>query len=85
MPIFEFKCKDCGKTCELIVFGSEDTPTCSFCNSPHLEKLLSAHAAVSGLVKHTMPGLGDTGCCGSTPGQAPNCAGPGSCCGRNMD
>jgi hypothetical protein len=31
-----------------------------------------------------MPGLGDTACCGSSPGQASNCAGPGSCCGRNM-
>ena len=85
MPIFEFKCKDCDKISEIIVFGADDTPACGFCNSHNLEKLLSAHASVSGPVKNNMPGPGDTACCGSSPGQASNCAGPGSCCGRQMD
>jgi putative FmdB family regulatory protein len=85
MPIFEYHCKDCNKTSEIILLGDKDTPICGFCNSQNLEKLVSAHASASGPVKNTMPGLGDTACCGSSPGQASNCAGPGSCCGRNMD
>ncbi len=83
MPIFEYQCKNCDKVSEIIVFGDDDTPACGFCNSHNLEKLLSAPSA-SGPVKNRMPGPGDTACCGSSPGQA-SCAGPGSCCGRNMD
>ncbi len=34
------------------------------------------------LKKNSMPGPGDTSCCGSAPSEA-GCAGPGSCCGKN--
>lgn len=84
MPIFEYKCKECGKVSEILMVGSKDDPACSFCNSHNMEKLVSAHSSVSGPVKNSMPGPADTACCGSSPGQASNCAGPGSCCGRNM-
>jgi putative FmdB family regulatory protein len=83
MPIFEYRCRDCEKVSEIVMVGSRDVPICQFCNSQNMEKLLSAHAAASGPVKHVMPGPGDTGCCGSAPGQASHCAGPGSCCGRH--
>jgi len=85
MPIFEYHCKDCNKISEIILLEGKDTPTCGFCSSQNLEKLVSAHASASGPVKNSMPGVGDTACCGSSPGQASNCAGPGSCCGRKMD
>ncbi len=84
MPIFEFKCKDCKKISELLMVGTCETPVCRFCKSENMEKLVSAHASVSGPVKNSMPGLGDTACCGSSPDQASGCAGPGSCCGKNV-
>ena len=30
----------------------------------------------------SLPGPSDHGCCGSRPGQASHCAGPGTCCGK---
>jgi putative FmdB family regulatory protein len=84
MPIFEYLCLDCGKTSELLVFGLDDPPQCDFCNSHHLKKLVSAHSSMSGPLKNRMPGLGDTACCGSSPGET-GCAGPGSCCGKTLN
>ena len=84
MPIFEYLCLDCGKTSEILMVGSDDSPRCNACNSHHLKKLLSAHSSMSGFLKNHIPGLGDTACCGSSPGDA-GCAGPGSCCGKDLD
>ncbi|MDX9818880.1 MAG: zinc ribbon domain-containing protein [Desulfococcus multivorans] len=81
MPLFEFLCGDCGKTCEILVRSSDEPPSCPDCGSSRLKKLLSVPSAVSGVARHGIPGPGDTGCCGATPGHA-GCAGPGSCCGR---
>lgn len=81
MPIYEYLCKDCGQTCEIIVTASSDRPQCPHCNGQGLERLLSAPSSMSGVAKTSLPGPGDTACCGSTPGQA-GCAGPGSCCGK---
>lgn len=83
MPIFEYLCLDCGKTSEILIAVSDDIPLCNSCSSRNLKKLLSPHASMSGPSKNSMPGLGDTTCCGSSPGEA-GCAGPGSCCGRNQ-
>ncbi len=86
MPIFEYTCKECYKVSEIILIRSGDIPTCRYCNSSNVEKLLSAHASVSGPVKkNSMPGPGDTACCGSSREKASQCAGPGSCCGRNLE
>ncbi|MBF0120645.1 MAG: zinc ribbon domain-containing protein [Desulfobacterales bacterium] len=82
MPLYEYLCKDCGKTNEILIFGSENNIICNSCGSGNLKKLLSAHSAMSGLTKHSLPGHGDTSCCGSSPVTA-GCAGPGSCCGKN--
>lgn len=49
MPIFEYTCRDCGKSCELIVRSSEK-PVCEHCGSRNLHKnfsVFSAHAAKS--------------------------------------
>lgn len=78
MPIHEYSCRDCGRTMEVLVLGTDDVPECSTCGSGNLERRLSAPAAYAG----RLPGPGDTGCCGDTPGHG-GCAGPGSCCGRN--
>jgi len=82
MPIYDYLCADCGETSEVFITHSSDHPECESCGSEKLEKLLSAHSSMSGASKDSMPGLGDTACCGSAPGQAKGCAGPGSCCGK---
>ena len=77
MPLYEYHCRDCGKTVEILVTAGDDTN----CDSRKLDKLLSAPSSMSGVARNRLPGAGDTGCCGMSPTQA-SCAGPGSCCGR---
>jgi putative FmdB family regulatory protein len=40
MPIYEYKCLDCGKQFEKIVLANEK-PNCDFCNGSKLEKQFS--------------------------------------------
>ncbi|MBW1895226.1 MAG: zinc ribbon domain-containing protein [Deltaproteobacteria bacterium] len=82
MPIFDYICLECGKYSEILLTGSSIQPQCASCGSNNLKKLLSAHSSMSGPTKSSMPGPGDTSCCGSNPSEA-GCAGPGSCCGKN--
>jgi putative FmdB family regulatory protein len=82
MPLFEYLCLDCGKTSEALIIGSADRPQCGSCGGRNLRKLLSAHSSMSGPGKNSFPGPGDTACCGTSPSHA-DCAGPGSCCGKN--
>ncbi|NCP10276.1 zinc ribbon domain-containing protein, partial [bacterium] len=42
MPIYEFKCRQCGKDFEALVIGSRDDINCPQCNSTSLERLMSA-------------------------------------------
>lgn len=74
MPIYEYKCKDCGKISELLVLQKDEAVSCKSCNSQNLEKLMSAHNTV-GSVNQFISSNADR-CCGS-----PNsCGNPGSCC-----
>ncbi|MCX5816348.1 MAG: zinc ribbon domain-containing protein [Proteobacteria bacterium] len=75
MPIYEYRCKDCGGISEFIVFGKDDELHCRSCNSENLEKLLSAHntKGSGGSFASDSP----ASCCGA-PG---SCGSPGSCCG----
>lgn len=84
MPLYEYTCLDCGQTSEILLLSSQDTPECGNCHSQNLKKLMSAHASSSGPAHNHLPGPGDTACCGSAPGQAAGCAGPGSCCGKTF-
>ena len=81
MPIFEYRCPDCGTLSEILVAASEDKPRCNGCGSDELEKMISAHSSMSGLAASKFPDPGDTACCGSSPAHA-GCAGQGSCCGK---
>lgn len=50
MPIYEFKCKDCGEEFEVYLKNREETLNlvCKVCKSKNLERLMSiAHALVS--------------------------------------
>ncbi len=81
MPIFEFLCTSCGNVFEKVVYGGSEEVCCLKCGSAQLTKLLSATSSLSG-AKHEgkLPGIGDTGCCGSAPSYQ-GCV-PGSCCGK---
>ena len=83
MPLFDFRCDNCGEIFELLVATPSEKPTCFACGSSNIQKLLSAPSSMSGAVKPRVHGSGDTACCGSSPGQAA-CAGPGSCCGKTF-
>ncbi len=83
MPIYEYRCDECGKVNEVLVFSSNiNEVTCPACGSVRMTKLMSATSSITGQPGHHLPGPGDTACCGSRPGEAQGCAGPGSCCGR---
>jgi len=84
LPIFEYLCNDCGKSSEMLIFQEDKAQKCTSCGSSNITKLLSTPSSMSGQMKNTMPGPKDTTCCGSSPGDAAGCAGPGSCCGKNF-
>jgi putative FmdB family regulatory protein len=46
MPLYEFKCRGCGRLFEELVRDG-DTPACPACRSQDLERLLSLFAAKS--------------------------------------
>ncbi len=83
MPLYDFKCLDCGKEREILVTLSDEKPACADCGSENLEKMISAPSSYSGNASAGFPGSGDTACCGSNPSST-GCDGPGSCCGRNI-
>jgi putative FmdB family regulatory protein len=47
MPIFEYRCRDCGNQSEQLVLSSSPAPICPACHSENLEKLMSASAVSS--------------------------------------
>jgi len=84
MPLYEYLCMDCGVLSEVLIIRSTEAPKCKDCGSANVKRMLSSTSTLSGIGGgHKVPGPGDTACCGSTPSQA-GCAGPGSCCGKQM-
>ncbi len=83
MPIFEFSCNACGEQMEFLVSGDNAQPECTECGSNDLKKMLSVPSSLSGVSEGRMTSPNPAGCCGVNPEQA-GCAGPGSCCARNM-
>jgi putative FmdB family regulatory protein len=64
MPIYEYKCRDCGEVSEVLAgMGSRDeSPACKHCGSDHVERILSASfISVKGVIQK-----GGTTCCGQT-------------------
>lgn len=45
VPIYEYRCKDCGHEFEELVFSTKDKPVCPQCGSDQTEKLMSACSA----------------------------------------
>ncbi len=65
MPIFEYKCQDCGAQFEKIITSSSSDVVCGRCASPHVDKLISLFAVARG--SHSAPSLDDGPCrtCGA--------------------
>ena len=62
MPIYDYRCRECGKVSEVLQRSLEGGAVkCPHCGSEDVEKLLSASYMV-----RTGEGGGDTTCCGRT-------------------
>jgi putative FmdB family regulatory protein len=83
MPIYEIVCNVCKRNSEVLVMGSDPNMPCPHCGSLETNKIMSPTSSLTGSESQGLPGPRDTGCCGSSPARASNCAGPGSCCGRS--
>lgn len=72
MPIYDFRCQECGAVSEFLLPSSSDNRTlaCPDCGSQNLEKLLSAPSLLKGSNK-----VSGTTCCGRTERcEAPPCS-----------
>ncbi len=47
MPIYDYSCRGCGTTFELLVRGERKPPTCPSCESQEVERKLSVPAVQS--------------------------------------
>lgn len=75
MPIYEYRCRECETTFEVLVRGS-DAVACPQCGSSSLDKLLSAPVTLSG---RTARPAGRT-CCGREERcEAPPCSDGNAC------
>ena len=61
MPIYDFRCQECGEVSEFLVYStrSDRKLACSGCGSQNLERLISAPTLLRD--RFTVPG---TTCCG---------------------
>lgn len=66
MPIFEYRCLDCGRISEFII-RSDTRVACEHCESTRMEKALSTFAAHSHATPELPPCAG--GCGGFQQGQ----------------
>jgi putative FmdB family regulatory protein len=72
MPIFEYRCEECGHRFEAILFGQQK-PECPKCHSNKLEKQLSTFAvSKSGSAASPAEGCGQSNCCMMNGGCAMN-------------
>jgi putative FmdB family regulatory protein len=76
MPIYEYRCGQCGATIERLEMGGQQAlPLCAACNQV-MEKILSA--GQSHVISQGASSGAGASCCGAkTP-----CANPKHCCGH---
>ncbi|MCX5807186.1 MAG: zinc ribbon domain-containing protein [Proteobacteria bacterium] len=81
MPIYEYKCGDCGKISEFLILGKGEELFCKSCKSQNLAKLISAHNTTSS--SSDFGGSMSDSCCGSPNSCGSSfgsCGNPGGCC-----
>ena len=74
MPIYDYKCRECGDVFEKLVFAGDDA-VCASCGSDKVERMLSApgHVGISATGGNLQCGK-DTTCCGAAePCGKPSC------------
>ena len=80
MPIYEYRCKDCGKISEFLIgVGQEHLEIkCNFCKSKKLEKIFSQSFISAG--GNMIGSQGGKTCCGRTERcDTPPCSSDGIC------
>ncbi|MDR1082128.1 MAG: zinc ribbon domain-containing protein [Deltaproteobacteria bacterium] len=80
MPIYEFRCRECGREFEELVLMRGEGGACPACGTPGAEKRMSSFRSRTGGGSGSADygdfgGPGDMGCAGSSP------SGGGSACG----
>ena len=78
MPIYDFKCQECGRISEVLLRTADKAVKCPSCGSENMERLVSA----SYMVKTDASAPGTT-CCGRTERcDTPPCS-TGDVCSRD--
>ncbi|NDV28495.1 zinc ribbon domain-containing protein [Desulfovibrio sp. JC010] len=80
MPIYEYKCRECGAVYEELVSAGAESAPCPSCGKNSGEKLMSSTSSLTGKDTPNVPDATGTGCCGGNP-SSQGCV-PGSCCGK---
>lgn len=78
MPIFEYKCQECGQEFEELVFDRDECPPCKKCGSAKTSKLMSCCRVKSGGGADVDPGESSTDSAPSVPSGCAGCSG-GDC------
>jgi len=77
MPLFEYKCQECERVFEELVYSDKDVIQCPSCESSKVEKILSTFG-----VRMAQSNPCASGACGM-PGPVPACS--QGCCPSCMD
>ena len=64
MPIYEFRCSECGCEFETLVMKRDEKISCSKCGSARVDRLFSSFA-VHGAESKALPGCGPDNKCSS--------------------
>lgn len=75
MPIFDYRCKECGEISEILLRSEDAEVRCPSCGSGDMERLVSASRTIKMGASST-----DTTCCGKTERcEQPPCSTGGGC------
>jgi len=80
MPLYEYKCNNCGEVSEFLIGVSREPedPHCTSCGSPDIRRILSKSNFISGASSSVS--RGGTTCCGREERCAhPACEGTDAC------
>ncbi|MFN7181071.1 MAG: FmdB family zinc ribbon protein [Planctomycetota bacterium] len=75
MPVYEYRCKKCGKMFEILVFGTPQKIKCENCGSKQVKRLLSTFG-IGGENKGSTPTTSpsSSGCSSSSCGSCSGCS-----------